>query len=109
MDDNPGTIPLNDWTHAAVSYTNGTMKFYINGELVKTVEVKGTPITLKDPVNLVIGNELPKNDYNMTNTSDANYFWGANYFTGDLDDIRFYNTALTDAQIFSIYTIEKSL
>lgn len=109
VDDNPGTIPLNTWTQAAVSYTNGTMKFYINGALVKTVAIKGTPVTLANPVNLAIGNELPKNDYNMTDTQSPNYFWGANYFTGDMDDIRFYNTALTDAQVFSIYTIEKSL
>lgn len=109
VDDNPGTIALNTWTQAAVSYTNGTMKFYINGALVKTVAITGTPVTLTNPVNLAIGNELPKNDYNMTNSSDPNYFWGANFFTGDLDDIRLYNTALTDAEIFSIYTIEKSL
>lgn len=109
VDDNPGTIPQDTWTHAAVSYTDGTMKFYINGALVKTVEVKGSPVTLSPPVNLAIGNELPKSDYNMTNSADPNYFWGANFFTGDLDDIRFYNTALSDAEIFSIYTIEKSL
>ena len=109
VDDNPGTIPLNTWTQAAVSYTNGTMKFYINGSLVKTVAISGSPVTLANPVNLAIGNELPKNDYNMTDTGDPNYFWGANYFTGSLDDIRFYNTALTDAEVFSIYTIEKSL
>ncbi|HEX5551887.1 MAG TPA: LamG domain-containing protein [Chitinophagaceae bacterium] len=109
VDDNPGTIPQDIWTQAAVSYTNGTMKFYINGALVKTVSIKGTPVTLKSPVNLAIGNELPKNDYSLTDTADPNYFWGANYFTGSMDDIRFYNTALTDAEIFSIYTIEKSL
>ncbi|MBX6361596.1 MAG: LamG domain-containing protein [Acidobacterium ailaaui] len=109
VDDNPGSIPLHVWTHAAVSYTNGTMKFYINGQLVKTVHVNGNPVTLSDPVDLVIGNELPKDKYNFNDPNNAYYFWGANYFTGALDDIRFYNTALSDADVYSIYTIEKNL
>lgn len=109
VDDNPGTIPLHVWTQAAVSYTNGTEKFYINGQLVKTVQVQGSPVTLSNPVDLVIGNEMPKSAYNFTDPNNPNYFWGANYFTGSLDDIRFYNTALPDADIYSIYTIEKSL
>ncbi|MGH2643664.1 MAG: LamG domain-containing protein [Chitinophagaceae bacterium] len=109
VDDNPGTIPLHVWTQAAVSYTNGTEKFYINGQLIKTVQVNGNPVTLANPVDLVIGNELPKEDYNFTDPNNPDYFWGANYFTGSLDDIRFYNTALSDADVYSIYTIEKSL
>jgi len=55
------------------------------------------------------GNELPKGAYNLTDSSDPNYFYGASYFIGSLDDIRFYNTALTDAEVLSIYTNEKSL
>ncbi len=60
VDDNPGVVPEEQWTHIAASYTNGTMKFYINGELQKTVAVTGVPVTLASPVNLAIGNELPK-------------------------------------------------
>ncbi len=108
QDDNPGAIPVNVWTHAAVSYTNGTMKFYINGALVKTASVSGTPITLASPVNLAIGNELPKSGYNLTDANDPNYFYGADFFVGSLDDIRLYNTVLTDAEILSIYTDEST-
>jgi len=109
VDDAPGTIPQDVWTHAAVSYTSGTMKFYINGDLVKTVAVSGVPLTLTSPVNLAIGNELPKSAYNLADPNDPNYFYGASFFIGSLDDIRLYNTALTDAEILSIYTIEQSL
>ena len=34
---------------------------------------------------------------------------GGSFFMGALDDIRIYNTALTDAQGLSIYTDESSL
>ncbi|MEP6464963.1 MAG: LamG domain-containing protein [Parafilimonas sp.] len=109
VDDNPGVIPDETWTHAAVSYTNGTMKFYINGALVKTVAVDGTPLTLDAPVNLAIGNELPKDVYNLTDPNSEYAFYSGDYFIGSLDDVRFYNTALSDAEVLSIYTIESSL
>ncbi len=109
VDDNPGIIPDETWTHAVVSYTNGTMKFYINGDLIKTAEITGAPVTLDAPVNLAIGNELPKDVYSITDPNSPYAFYGANYFIGSLDDIRFYNTALSDAEVLSIFTIEKSL
>jgi hypothetical protein len=92
-----------------VSFTPGTEKFYVQGRLIRTVAVTGTPIPVPSGIDLTIGNELPKSVYNLTNSSDPNYFWGADYFMGALDDIRIYNTALTDAQILSIYTDESSL
>ncbi len=95
VDSNPGVIPENTWTYASVSYTNGTMKFYVNDKLVKTVAVTGVPVTLAAPVNLVIGQSLPKS------------MGGNSYFRGALDDIRFYNRALTDAEQVSIYTTEQ--
>ena len=95
VDSNPGVIPADTWTFATVSYTNGTMKFYVNDKLVKTASVAGVPVTLATPVNLVIGQNLPKS------------MGGSNYFRGALDDIRFYNRALTDAEVLSIYTTEQ--
>jgi len=88
VDDAPGVIPDETWTHAAVSYTNGTMKFYINGDLVKTVVVTGTPLTLSKPVNLAIGNELPKDEYTINSSDDYTYY-GGDFFIGSLDDVRF--------------------
>ncbi|OKS86079.1 LamG domain-containing protein [Mucilaginibacter polytrichastri] len=97
VDSNPGVVPQDVWTFISVSYTNGTMKFYVNDKLVKTAAVTGTPITLPTPVNLIIGNNLPKS------------MKGSNYFKGSLDDIRFYNRALSDAEVLSIFTIENTL
>jgi hypothetical protein len=110
QDDSPGTIDSVDvWRHVAVSYTNGTMKFYIQGQLVKTATVTGVPLTLKVPVDIAIGNELPKSAYNLTDPSSPNYFYGGDFFIGSLDEVRFYNTVLTDAEVLSIYTDESSL
>lgn len=108
VDSNPGVIPDEEWTYAAVTYTNGTMNFYINGQLVKSAAITGVPLTLNEPVNLAIGNELPKDEYTINSSDDYTYY-GGDYFIGSLDDIRFYNAALTEAEILSIYTIEKSL
>ena len=107
VDDNPGVIPQDAWTHAVVSYTSGAMKFYINGSLVKNVNVTGAPVTLATPINMAIGNQLPKSVYTLT-PGDFQY-GGENFFIGSMDDIRFYNAALTDAEVLSIYTIERSL
>ena len=107
VDDNPGVIPQGVWTHAAVTYTSGALKFYINGALVRTVTETGVPVTLPKPVNMAIGNELPKSVYSLSAGDFA--FYGGNYFMGSMDEIRFYSTALSDAEVLSIYTIEKSL
>jgi hypothetical protein len=97
------------WRHVAVSFTPGTEKFYIQGKLVSTATVTGTPLPISSMINLAIGNELPKENYNLTNSADPNYFYGGDYFMGALDEVRFYNTVLTDAEILSIYTDENSL
>ncbi len=99
-------VPDETWTQVGVSYTNGTMKFYVNGALVKTQSVSGTLVTLNNPVPIAIGNELPKDTYSLTDGSSEYAFYGASFFIGSMDDIRFYNTALTDAEMQSIYTME---
>lgn len=114
MDDDGGSnsaIALNTWVYAAVSYdnANSVAKFYINGQLVKTDANKvGPPITLATPYNITIGNEMPKSKYNVTDSGDPDYYYGPDYFTGTLDDIRFYNSALSDNDVLSIYTEEKT-
>lgn len=115
LDDDGGsgsTVPLHTWVHVAVSYDNdnNTAKFYLNGALVKTLTDKvGPPATVNSSYNLCIGNELPKSKYNLDDSSNPDYFWAADNFTGKLDDVRFYNTALSDKEILSIYTSEKTL
>jgi hypothetical protein len=110
-DQDDGGTPIDSagvWRHVAVSYTAGTEKFYIQGKLVKTAVVTGTPLPVSSTINLAIGNELPKENYNLTNSSDPNYFYGGDFFIGALDEVRFYNTVLTDAEVLSIYIDEST-
>lgn len=112
LDDDGGsgsTVPLHKWVQVAVSYDNNTStaKFYLNGTLVKTLTNKvGPPATVDASYNLCIGNELPKSKYNLSDSNNPDYYWAFDGFTGSLDDIRFYNIALSDKDILSIYTSE---
>jgi hypothetical protein len=100
----------NVWTHVAVSYSAATEKFYINGTLVKTATfTAGTLIPVPSNVDFTIGNELLEKDYVLTdNGSDPNHYWGGDYFIGSISNVRFYNVALTDSQVHSIWSIESA-
>lgn len=108
------SIPENEWTHLVVTFKSDTMSFYINGAMVKSwvpstdKPVPGNALTLPNPVDLVIGQDLPTNAYSDVD-GDANYVnWGG-FWTGDLDDVMYYNVALEGPQVKSIYDNQKDL
>ena len=118
-DDDSGIVPLTTWTHVAVSYVDGTMKFYINGALVKTyTDVSGAIAASPESVPLAIGQQLAASYNNAADPASVvlapadkgSYyrFYGADYFQGSLDDIRIYNKALSDSEVSSIYSIEST-
>jgi hypothetical protein len=100
------------WYHLAATHTAGKMVFYINGDKVKTWEdTPNAAATLPTPYNLVLGCDFPTDKYAATTTNFDNdklipAEWGG-YLHGSLDEVRIYKTALTDAQIKSIYDLEK--
>ena len=113
-DDDAGIVATNTWAHVVTSYVDGTMKFYINGVLTRTItDVKGAIKAIPQPVPLAIGQQLPNSIYNSAPTggqaADYYQFYGESFFKGQMDDIRIYNRALTDAEVQSIYTIENTL
>ena len=102
-DDEVAVLDNDTWYHVAVTFKPGEMNFYINGDLVKSWTNTPNPaITLASPVNLVIGQDLPTDKYT---TTEGDFFvnWGG-FFTGKLDDVMYYNIALTGPQVKSIYT-----
>lgn len=104
-DSNPFTVNTNVWTHVAVSYDNaGIIKFFANGELVREIADRGVTGDLMTVTkNLVIGQQLPTDDYILEEPDAAD-----GYFKGTMDDLRMYNKSLTDAEALSIYTLENA-
>lgn len=81
---------LNTWHHVVVTYEktgdlSSVTKLYINGELKKT-----------DNQDVTIG-------YPGGETLHIGQNHGGINFSGELDDIRFYNTLLTETEIQSLY------
>ena len=74
-------LPLNTWSYLAVTYDRTTIRLYVNGTQVSTLAATGAIASSTNP--LTIG-------------SDPLY---GQYFSGLIDDVRVYNTALTQAQI----------
>ena len=106
-DDGGTPVALGKWSQVMVTLDSGTENFYINGKLVGTQTISGTPTTLTSPPNVSIGNELPKSAYNFTDSSSPYAFYGANFFIGSIDDLRLYNKALSAAEVNSLYAQEQ--
>ncbi|MEO6977408.1 MAG: LamG domain-containing protein, partial [Mucilaginibacter sp.] len=107
QDDGGASVQLGQWTQVVTSFTNGTMKFYINGALVKTANITGDPTTLVSPPPIAIGNELPKASYNLADPNSSRAYYGGNFFIGSIDDLHLYNKVLSDTEVKSLYTMEQ--
>ena len=69
-------VPLNSWTHLALTYDGATLRLYVNGILVRSTSGHGAAASAGA---LRIG---------------GNSVWGE-YFRGLIDEVRIYNRALT--------------
>jgi len=78
-----GTLPLNTWSHIAMTYDGANMRLYLNGVQVRVRAQTGS--TAVSNGMLRIG---------------GNTVWGE-YFAGLIDEVRVYNRALTAAEIQS--------
>jgi hypothetical protein len=73
---------LNTWTFLAGTYDGSKLSLYVNGVLAGSVSLSGSIFSTSDPLR--IGGD-----------------WSGEMFTGTIDDVRIYSTALTQAQIQS--------
>lgn len=108
-DSNAGVLELDTWYNVVLTYTSGKMIFYINGEKIQEWDdfPTGAFMEPNPDVDLCIGQALPTDVY--TDIEGDPYEWKEwlGYFKGYLDDMRFYNVVLTDAQIQTLYNYEK--
>jgi len=105
-DSNTGILTNGEWTHIAVTFMSGHMRFYINGVESQHWDdfPTGTPVDPNPAVNLVIGQALPTDIYD---TPDYEWQEWLGYLKGCLDDLKIYNIELTSAQVNSIYLYER--
>ena len=77
------TIPLNTWTHVAVTYQSGTVKYYINGRLDRTDYISSQSIT-NNQSQITIGR----------NTDPRNIWWD-----GKISNVRIWNIIRSESDI----------
>ena len=88
----PSPIPLNKWSHVAITYDGNTLKLFINGNLISS-KTSG-----------LILNTLSSSGISIEESYNANGFW--NPFNGKIDDVAIYSRALSTSEINSLYKTE---
>jgi hypothetical protein len=83
-----GTQPGSGWHHEAITYDGGTVRLYTDG-----VQIHST--TVPAAVSYGSAAYLVGCDLSATGT-------GQSYLDATLDDVRFYNRVLTDAEIAAL-------
>lgn len=83
--DSVGTVPLNQWTNVTIRFVAGDQRIYINGVRSSSATFSRVPQTNREP--LQIGNDL----------NVAGRYW-----RGNLDEVRVYSSALSDAEILAL-------
>jgi uncharacterized protein YjdB len=74
-------VPLNNWTHLAVTFDGSILRLYFNGTLVNSVSHVGKMPVSAGPLRI-----------------GGDSIWGE-YFNGLIDEVRIYNRALSAAEI----------
>jgi len=90
---NAGTVPLNVWSHVAITYDQSIVRVFINGTEVGNAPGTGTiKNTLNASTNVFIGNE------------PAGTVVQPSYeFHGDIDEVEIFDRALLQSEIQGIY------
>ena len=74
-------LPLNAWTHLAMTYDGTTLRLFVDGGQVGTRAVASPQLTSTGALRF-----------------GGNTIWGE-YFTGRIDEIRIYNRVLSQTEI----------
>jgi hypothetical protein len=86
------TYALNTWYHVAATYDGANVVLYVNGSVVSTTSyTTGIGINHYDDA----GNQFMFGNYGSNSTLQT--------FQGTIDDIRYYNRALSAAEIAALY------
>lgn len=95
------------WVNITASYDGGssTYKLYVNGSLASTVTNSGFgPLHITNPGQIVFGTAQFMTNPSQTSATDAQSW--ASYLTGQLDEVRLYNTVLTPQEINALVVLQ---
>ncbi|MCF7567833.1 T9SS type A sorting domain-containing protein [Sabulilitoribacter arenilitoris] len=89
------TINFNEWHHITGTYssTTGIMSIYVDGELLNSTNVGNTGAAIQNTASSNGNFEIGRTSKNTTNRE---------YFKGDIDEVRVFDTNLTENQIQKI-------
>lgn len=87
----PNVIPTDTWTNYTFTYDNVDLKLYENGVLVQTNNSAGKTYIANTGQNLLMGK----------------YWFGGQFIDGNLSNIAIFNSALSEANILTIYNSGK--
>ncbi len=77
----PSSLPLNTWSHLAMTFDGATVRLFVNGSPVASRATTGAVATSSGPLRL-----------------GGNGVWGE-FFQGGIDEVRLYDRALTQAEL----------
>jgi len=83
-------VPLNEWTHLALTYDGTYVRVYVNGELKSTI---------KDPD----GGAIDTNDNDLRICARGGDGSASQFFDGMIDEVRIYNRILSEEEIKAHY------
>jgi hypothetical protein len=86
------SLPLNSWQHVLFTFSQGTMKGYVNG----------VPVSFA--ANTFTSQSLPLQPYGLVIGTDPSL---SNSFAGMMDDVRIYNRALGASEVSAVYSVTK--
>ena len=82
------SLPINEWHHCAVTLDGTTLKQYYDGELVNQTTISWSTATVHSSTRFAVAIDLPGSD---------------ECFNGNISDVRFYTTALSNSDILELY------
>jgi hypothetical protein len=106
------TLPLNTWSHVAVTYDGNWITGYYNGSILDSVPATGTITNIRNAsACLMIGNEPEVNEetqecdvfHYIISVPEANFTW-----EGLIDEVHFFNRALSSGEIQAIFNADSN-
>lgn len=112
----PAFFDTSAWAHIVITYdgSNKSMKYYANGALLKTIDLvalAGSPfpdqnasLLMITPNYATIGTFESASTTPGDNSTTIPDYMG-NGITGDIDEVRFFNSALSDNDVKALYDL----